>query len=132
VTYGIDIETSWIKIADMHGTGIVRLAQVLGEWKSNHLLRVRMAVDYKSDGAGGWVYTYDKMWTPNATVVGDPERVQLWPTPNRMGAIKWRFTTYAFDGVSPPTGAACSLTGIMLDVAVEQPYFSKLAAAAKQ
>ena len=46
VTYGLDVETSWIKMADLQGAGRVRWIGILGEYRDAHTLRVRVARDY--------------------------------------------------------------------------------------
>lgn len=132
LTYGMDIETSWTKVADLQGRGLVRTIEVLGEYRSPHYLRFRVARDYRSDGAGGWLYHYDKTWPVTPAVVGGPEQASCGPSQKRCEAIKVRLTALATDGTTnPPTGEALRLTGIALDVGIEPGLYRGLPAAQK-
>jgi hypothetical protein len=77
VDYGFDVETAWIKVNDLQGRGIVRAIETLGEYRGAHSLRVRLARNYQSDGAGGWSYFQDKTWAVTPTVVGGAEQLKL-------------------------------------------------------
>lgn len=50
--YGEDVETAWIKMQDLQGAARARAVQILGELRSTHLVRVRVARDYQYDDAG--------------------------------------------------------------------------------
>jgi hypothetical protein len=131
LTYGIDVETAWIKPAeDMQGRAIVDFFQVLGEFRSSCNLRIRVAYDYQSDGAGGWAYVDDvgqsKPVTP--TVVGGPLQIRHGLKKKRCQAFKVRLTTYGNDGISAPTGEGCRLTGIAYKFAVEPGVYSGIPA----
>lgn len=132
INYGFSIETNWIKINDQQGRGIARAVNLLGEMKGAFALRVRLARDYLSDGAGGWLYHTDRTVVPAPSTVGGPVRVRTAPTQKRCGAIKVRLDSYAVDGVSPPTAQSCDLTSLALAFAVEADLFDNIAATQKQ
>jgi hypothetical protein len=91
VDYGPDVETAWIKLADLQAATRCRKLQVLGEYRGDHLLRVRVAYNYQQD-AGGPTYVDDEAWTPSPTVVGGPLQVQHGPKRPICQAIKVRLT----------------------------------------
>jgi len=94
VTYGQDVESTWVKLNDLQGYGRVAQIMILGEFRSAFLLRIRVAYDYQSDGAGGWVYTDDFPWDANlgSTTVGGPLQVKHGPSRQQCQAIKVRLT----------------------------------------
>jgi hypothetical protein len=94
LTYGIDVETAWIKPAELQGQGRVRRILALGEYRSAHSLRVRLARDYEYDDTGAPDYFDDVVWTPSTLthVVGSREQFQIGPRLQRAGAIKIRLT----------------------------------------
>lgn len=118
ITYGIDIETPWIKLNDLQGSGRVRKIFVLGEWRSSHKLRIRVARDYEYTISGAPNYIDDVAWLPNVSSVGSPEQVKHGPSNQSCESIKIRITAVALDGVSAPTGEALKLTGIGMLVGV--------------
>jgi hypothetical protein len=134
VNYGYDVETTWIKTTnDMQGRAIVRMFQLLGEFRAASSIRIRCARNYESDGAGGWNYTTDKTWVVTPTVVGGPLKLAVAPNVKRpIAAFKVRLTALAADGVSAPSGETTKLTGITLAVADEGGLYSGLPAAQKQ
>lgn len=132
VDYGFDVETVWIKINELQGRGLVREIKLLGEYRGAHSVRVRLARNYESDGAGGWSYNYDTTWTVSPTTVGGPEQLRVAPKYKRCQAIKVRLTALAPDKVSQPSGETAKLTGLSLSVAVEEGLYQGLAAAQKQ
>lgn len=95
VTYGADVESSWIKLNDLQGAGRVGQIEILGEYRSACLVRVRVARDYQYDGAGNVVYYDDKAWPPSPTVVGSALQVRHSPTQGQCEAIKVRITAVA-------------------------------------
>jgi hypothetical protein len=97
LTYGLDVETSWIKAGDLQGFAKLGAILILGEYRSAFLLRIRVARDYKYDGAGNVVYFDDKAWTPSPTVVGSALQVRHAPSgSNGNGqAFKVRLTAVA-------------------------------------
>lgn len=135
VNYGMDIETPWIKLDDLQGFGRVRRALVLGEYRSAHAFRIRIARDYKATATEVWDYFDDLYWVPVLTTVGGPEQVRIGPSQQQCQAIKIRITVIAPTGdssgsviVSPgsltaPTGEAVKFTGLALEVGVKRgPY----------
>ncbi len=131
VTYGMDIETAWIKLSDLQGHGRVRGALILGEYRSAHKLRVRMARDYEYSAIGVVGYYDDVAWTVTPTVVGSSEQVKHGPSRQQCQAVKIRITAVNTDGVSVPTGEALKLTGLALEVGVHPTLNTRLAAAQK-
>lgn len=91
-THGLDIETKWIPPADLQGAAKVKAAGILGEHRSDHLLRIRAARDWQYDGAGNVVYFDDRAWTPPATAVGSALQVMPCLTQWSMQALKLRIT----------------------------------------
>lgn len=92
LTYGVDVETSWIKPAEQQGEVTLRWLAALGEYRSVHLMRVRVARDYAYDGSGNVVYFDDTAWTPSPTVVGSALQVKHTPSKTRAQSIKVRLT----------------------------------------
>jgi hypothetical protein len=86
LTYGLDVETAWVKPNDTQGKGRVRLIEVLGEFRSACALRVRLARDYDD------AYFYDKTWTVTPTAVGGPLQLEVSPSIQQVEALKVRLT----------------------------------------
>lgn len=97
MTYGMDVESSWIKVSDLQGYGKVGAIMALGEYRSAHLLRVRVARDYQYDGSGNVIYFDDKAWAPTPTTVGSALQVRHTPSASNGNceAIKVRLTAVA-------------------------------------
>ncbi len=133
LTYGLDLETAWIKLADLQGFGAVRWLMVLGEYRSTHALRIRIAYNYAESDASGATWVDDKSFTVTPTTVGGPLQLRHGPKRHRVEAIKIRLTAHTV-GVSgtPPTGEALKLTGLGLEVGFEPGLFRRLPAAQKQ
>lgn len=133
VDYGYDVESVWIKINELQGRGIVRAIEILGEARAASSMRVRLARNYESDGAGGWSYNYDKTWGVTPMVVGGPLQLKVAPTIKRpIQAIKVRLTALGPDKVSAPTTETAKLTGLSIAAAIEDGLYSGLPAAQKQ
>jgi hypothetical protein len=138
LTYGMDIETPWIKLNDLQGRGRVRWISLLGEWRSTHKIQVRVARDYETntDGLGVADWFQDKTWSPANTVAGTVEQMRHGPSIQRCQAIKIRLTVVANDAsvvtATYPTGEAVRLTGLGLEVGIERGLQRQLAAASKQ
>ena len=94
LTYGIDAETSWIKLNDLQGFGKVGALELLGEYRGAGLVRVRVARDYQYDGSGNVVYYDDKAWSPSPATVGSALQVRHSPSASNGNceAIKIRIT----------------------------------------
>jgi len=95
LTYGLDVESSWIKLNDLQGAARVRWIEALGEYRSPFLMRVRLARDYQYDGAGNPAYYDDKAWPPTPAVVGSALQVRHSPSQGQCEAIKVRLTAVA-------------------------------------
>ena len=94
LTYGLDVETAPIKLADLQSASRVRHIMPLGEYRSAHLLRVRIAYNYAA-AAGVPTYVDDKIWTPSPTTVGGPLQVKHGPKRPICESIKVRLTAVA-------------------------------------
>lgn len=92
LTYGLDVETAWIKPAEQQGDVTIKLLAALGEYRSAHLVRWRVARDYQYDGAGNVTYFDDSAWTPDNTTVGTALQSKHAPTMSRCQAFKVRLT----------------------------------------
>lgn len=133
LTYGLDVETAWIKLADLQGFGALRWLEVLGEHRSAHALRVRVAYNYKESDASGPTWVDDKSFTSTPATVGGPLQFLHGPKQHRIEAVKFRFTAHtAGDNTTPPTGEALKLTGLSLELGFEPGLFRRLPAAQKQ
>lgn len=92
-TYGLDLETSWLKTADLQGAIRIRWFEVLGELRSlGWLMRIRVARDYQYDVSGNPVYYDDAAWLPSPTVIGSALQVRHAPSQGQCEAIKVRMT----------------------------------------
>jgi len=89
LTYGIDIEETWIKLADLQGAARVRKVQPLGEVRSECLLRMRIAYNYDP------TYVDDIVWPPSPFVVGGPLQMAHGPKRPACEAIKVRISAVA-------------------------------------
>lgn len=131
VDYGIDIETSWVKLNDLQGFGRVRRLLVLGEYRSAHDLRIRLARDY-ADTSGSSNYFQDTYWTVSPTTTGGREEVRMGPSIQQMGAVKIRISAVSNSNhANPPSGEAVKLSGIALEIGVKRGPFAQLPAAQK-
>ncbi len=91
IDYGLDVETAWVKLADLQGAAMVRKIQVLGEYRSAFLLWVRIAYNYKQTGSTP-DYVDSRVWTPSPTTVGGPLQLKHGPKRPRCESIKVRLT----------------------------------------
>jgi hypothetical protein len=130
--YGVDIETPWIKLADLQGSGAVRWISLLGEYRSACSIRIRLAYNYNATDSGPtWVD--DKYWTVSPTAVGNPLQVRHGPRLHKVQSVKVRITVYAAGSTSAkPTGEAVRLTGLGFEVGLKRGLFRRLPAAQKQ
>lgn len=108
VTYGMDIETSWIKLQDLQGAARVRWIEVLGEFRSPCFIRIRVARDYQYDGAGNVVFADDVAWPATPAVVGSALQVRHALTQGQAEAIKVRVSAVTVGAM----GALATLTGL--------------------
>lgn len=126
LTYGMDVETSWIKLADLQGAARVRAIQILGEYRSTHHLRIRVAYNYDS------TYVDDEYWTPSPTTVGGPLQVRFGNSRQTVQAIKVRITAVDVTHATVPTGEALKLTGLALEVGTKPGMWRQLPKAQRQ
>lgn len=92
LTYGLDVETSWLKPNGLTGFAKLAAIQPLGEYRSTCLVRMRVARDYQYDGAGNPVYFDDIAWSPSPAVVGSALQFSHSPTQGQGEAYKVRLT----------------------------------------
>jgi hypothetical protein len=115
LTYGLDVEETWIKLADLQGAARVRKIQPLGEYRSAFLLRMRVAYNYDP------TYVDDVVWTPTPAVVGGALQMAHGPKRPACQAIKVRITavtdavrarllTASMSPTVPTSGAAWTST----------------------
>lgn len=134
VTYGLDVETAWLPMADLlQGAGACRWAMVLGEPRSPHGLRLRIAYNLKTDASGEPIWVDDKTFVSAAETVGGTLQFRHGPRFRKCEAIKFRLTacSVSADG-SPPTGEALKLTGLSLELGFRPGLYRGLSAAQKQ
>lgn len=95
--FGIDVETAWVKnTPDLQGAVRVREFLVLGEYRSDFLLRLRVARDYLYDANGDPLYYDDVVWSPPpGSIVGSALQVGHMPSQGACEAIKVRLTAVA-------------------------------------
>lgn len=132
--YGLDVETAWIPFQQLSNFGAVRKLQLLGEWRSDHQWRTRIAYDYAETDAAGPTYDDDKV-IANPTAVqapGSPLRFQVHPKRQKAGAFKIRLTAVGMDGAAPPVGEAAKLTGLGLEVGYKRGLSRRIGAAFKE
>jgi hypothetical protein len=118
IDYGIDVETAWIKLADVQGYGRVWKLLVLGEYRGAHGLRFRVGKNYATS------YFQDRTITPRQTVVGEPLQEPLAPKVQEMEAIRLRLTAMPItadvgDGPFDTYTEALKLTNLSLELGIE-------------
>lgn len=120
-TYGMDVETAWIKPTGLVENFRVRRIQPIGEWRTDHHLKVRIARDYDSDGAGSWTWFQTQFHALTGKQIGDELVLRFGPSIQRMRAIKIRITAVnaSNHSLSPP-GAALKLTGLGLEIGIRR------------
>lgn len=136
--YDIDVETAWIKLADLQGAGSVGRVEVIGAWQSDHQLRLRLARDYErtSDGSA-WDYYDDETWVPDSQIVGGVEQMVHGPSLPKCSAIKARITTIRGSTTNddhvavPAPGALLKLNGLGLEVGRRHTLNRRIAVAQK-
>jgi hypothetical protein len=126
LTYGMDVETAWIKLSGLQGATRCRKLQPLGEYRSSHSLRLRVAYNYQVSG-GAPAYVDDRNWAPSPTTVGGPLQVAYGPKRPICESIKLRITAENADGLhGAPTGEALKLTSLGLEVGTEPGLLFRL------
>lgn len=92
LTYGIDVESSWIKLQDLQGASRVRWIEVLGEFRSTCFVRLRVARDYQYDASGNALWFDDVIWSPSPAVIGSALQLRHALTQGNVEALKVRVT----------------------------------------
>lgn len=120
-TYGMVVETGWIKPVGLVENFRVRRIQLIGEWRTDHHLKVQIARDYDSDGAGSWTWFQTQFHTLVSMQIGDELGLRFGPSIQRMRAIKIRIAAVrTTDHALHPPGAALKLTGVGLEIGVRR------------
>lgn len=120
VDYGIDLELAPVKLNDIAGYGAVDCFHLLGEFRSDCTVRVRLARDFQP------TYFQDKTHTP-ALTAGMPLELRHSPSIRQVKALSVRIT------VTPTSsGEGVELTGIAFKLGVQPGLNRNLAQAAKQ
>lgn len=122
VDYAMDVELAWWKPSDLLGENKLQHFHILGEYRGDHDLRVRIAKDYEITNTGDpgsptWhTDEYHSIRTAaNGNVAGQPINLRAFSARPNFMALKIRITAVgASDHGNPPSGAACRLTGIAL------------------
>lgn len=123
--YGLDVETAWIKPADLQGWARIRWIMLLAEYRSAHDVRIRVAYDFVE------TYVDDVPWTVSPTTIGGPEQMRLGPSRQQCQAFKVRITAQAVGSATPPTGEALKLTGLGVELGFRKGLYRRLVAAQK-
>lgn len=110
VDYGLDATLAWIKPGGLNAHAAVKRFEVLGEYRSDHELRVRVSYDFDD------AVVDDKVHRPIGTTPGQPLRVRHGFQKHKVSAVKIRLTAQAVGFAGPPDGEALRLTGIGLRV----------------
>lgn len=90
LTYGLDVALAYIKPADLMGAVAVRRVMPLGEYRSAHLLRLRMYYNFDDS-----TVVDDVVWNPSPTVVGGPLQFAHGPKRRKCESFKVRLTACA-------------------------------------
>lgn len=139
IDFGLDVETAWIKMADLQGAGRVRRLLILGELRGACHVRVRIARDYET------AYFFDKVWPAVDVDIGDlftvggPLQIKVGPSIQRCQAIKVRITAVELvppegEGdptITAPATEALKLTGIGLEVGINRGLHRRVPASYK-
>jgi hypothetical protein len=126
VDFGLDVETAWIKPADLQGAVSVRRFEALGEYRGSHKLRWRVAYNYDE------TYVDDVTWTPSPTTVGGPLQCVLGPSRRNCEAFKVRLTAVSASVVdASPDNEALKLTGLGIEIGIKRGLFRRLGVAQK-
>lgn len=105
LTYGLDVETAWIKLADLQGAAAVRLVQPIGEFRSAHYLRVRIAYNYKYTNTPAVPeYIDDRSWQASpSSIAGSVLQFRHGPKRPRCQSIKVRLSALAGSTIATAT-----------------------------
>lgn len=122
--YALDVELAPIR-GELIGYQKVRRIQILGEYRSDHGLRVRLARDNSSS------YFDDTTKSFTGLTAGDTEELRHGPSISKSRALSVRITD-TDPGGAVSWGESVKLTGIALEVGIKAGIHKNLAAANKQ
>ncbi len=138
LTFGLDVETAWIKPADLQGFVRIRKLQLLGALMSSDVNVIRIRIAYNYDDSS---YVDDKYWDISPTTINRPLQLKIGPSRQQIQSIKIRITPMIRTEVisedpeeptityGPPTGEAIKLTGLALEVGFKRGAYPRLPAA---
>lgn len=129
----LKLTTAWIKTSQIQGMQRIRRALVLGEYKSNHILRTRIAYDFEQ--FFNEVHTFDFRTATGQNEYGDesPYGTEYYGAgTNRVYSGVYQFNIHLArqkcdsvrfefqDTVSSDPGQAYSITNLMLEVGMRE------------
>ena len=129
----LKLTTAWIKTSQIQGMQRIRRALVLGEYKSNHILRTRIA--YNFEQFFNEVHTFDFRTATGQNEYGDesPYGTEYYGAgTNRVYSGVYQFNIHLArqkcdsvrfefqDTVSSDPGQAYSITNLMLEVGMRE------------
>lgn len=120
----LDIETAWIKLADLQGYQRIWELMLLAEFRSACRVRWRLKKDYDED-----VYFQDKTMPVTTTVVGNRVQMRLRPAVQQCQSLKVRLTVLHESLDQAPAGEGLKLTGLGIQYGVQRTLFKRLPAA---
>ena len=110
----LDVETAWIKLADLQGYQRIWELMILGEFRSACRLRVRLSRDYQEG-----VYFQDRTWVVTPQVVGGPAQVRHRPSIQQCQSMRVRLTVLHETLDEAPAGEGLRLTGLAIKYGVK-------------
>jgi hypothetical protein len=122
----LDVESPWIKLADLQGYVKIWYLMVLGRVLSDCRLRIRLKRDYDET-----TYFDDKIHDPPGAI-GGPLQVRHGPSISQVEAIKVRITALHATLDQAPVGAGFSLTGLSFEYGTQPGLFRHLPATQRQ
>jgi hypothetical protein len=124
VYYSLRIGTAWLKVNGLQGFQRVRRALVLGDFYSNHTLRVQVAYDYEDFFFASYNFDAESVLGSNMYGDGDygdqlyggsPESVYQFEV--RLNRQKCQAIRFVFDDLNnPDAGAGYSLSDLTLSI----------------
>lgn len=125
--FGLEIETGWIKLTDIQGAARVRWCELLGEWLSDHSIRIRIAYNYDDSS-----YVDDSLITPTSSGVGQPLQVKFGLSRQQCESFKVRVSLHQEgDQENFPSGLGAKLTALSIEYGVKRGLYRRLPAASK-
>lgn len=121
------IETSWLRMEDIQGMQRTRWAYILGEYRADCEIRVRIAYDYNDT----WVDDKTMEFTSSDYSVGDPIQFRHGIQRQKHQSLKFELTIRDTDATVLSTAGA-KLTALTLEMAAKRGAYKHLAAANRQ